>query len=267
MTTTSPLLSRSTLLLNLVLSTVVLSSTSAFSPPSPLSNVPSLPSSTITSESNRPLHKNRSAASSPFITSKTRATSSLNSRHDEVWTLQSSRDDNDETSATTSPTTSTTATATVAKQTPQLLENRAGEDGYSLLRRPVTFDADVDPTFEVPRAMDEEEDRRLRDGNREWFEGRVERRSRGILGDYANRDFGTSDSNDVENGDGWSVDSDGLRGGARNNPQQKKARGKSARFEESDQQLDMYQRTLDTLDYPLVLRALAKECSTVPGQI
>jgi len=114
--------------------------------------------------------------------------------------------------------------------------------------------------------MDEEEDRRLRDGNREWFEGRVERRSRGILGDYANRDFGTSDSNDVENGDGWSVDSDGLRGGARNNPQQKKARGKSARFEESDQQLDMYQRTLDTLDYPLVLRALAKECSTVPGK-
>lgn len=115
--------------------------------------------------------------------------------------------------------------------------------------------------------MDEEEDRRLRDGNREWFEGRVERRSRGILGEYANRDFGKSDNNDDHNGDGWSVDSNGLTGGARNNLQQKKAGGKSARFEESDQQLDMYQRTLDTLDYPLVLRALAKECSTVPGKL
>ena len=41
------------------------------------------------------------------------------------------------------------------------------------LRRPVTFDADVDPTFNAARAVDEDKERRLDNENKIWFEERV----------------------------------------------------------------------------------------------
>ena len=37
----------------------------------------------------------------------------------------------------------------------------------------MTFDADVDPTFDAARAVDEDEERRLDDEKKIWFEERV----------------------------------------------------------------------------------------------
>ena len=50
---------------------------------------------------------------------------------------------------------------------------RAGKDGYSVLRRPVTFDAGVDPKFDAAWAVDEDEERRLDDEKKFWFKERV----------------------------------------------------------------------------------------------
>ena len=44
----------------------------------------------------------------------------------------------------------------------------AGDDGDSVLRHPVTFNADVNPTFDATRAVDEDEERRLDDENKIW---------------------------------------------------------------------------------------------------
>ena len=51
--------------------------------------------------------------------------------------------------------------------------SRAGEDGYSALRRQVTLDADIDSTFDTARAVDEDKDRRMDNKNKLWFEERV----------------------------------------------------------------------------------------------
>lgn len=134
-------------------------------------------------------------------------------------------------------------------------DSRAGEDGYSLLRRPVTFDADVDPTFAAPRVLDEKEEEQLNDANKNWYEernsggqnfGRKKDQSNSIMGEFG--DLLQNSNND-----------DAI---AKNNNKKLQA----TRQNEEDQHLDMTQRTLETLDYPLVLRALAKECSTVKGQ-
>ena len=49
----------------------------------------------------------------------------------------------------------------------------AGDDGYSVLRCPVTFDANVDPTFDLAWAVDEDKERRLDDEHKLWFNKRV----------------------------------------------------------------------------------------------
>ncbi len=135
-------------------------------------------------------------------------------------------------------------------------DSRAGEDGYSLLRRPVTFDADVDPTFDAPLVLDEREEEQLMDANKNWYEERSSGRrtpgkkkdqssKSGILGEYA-------DVLQISNEDTSAKNSNKLQASTRQN--------------EEDQHLDMHQRTLETLDYPLLLRALANECSTMRGK-
>ncbi|KAL7539177.1 hypothetical protein ACHAXR_010213 [Thalassiosira sp. AJA248-18] len=124
-------------------------------------------------------------------------------------------------------------------------DSRAGEDGYSVLRRPLTFDADVDPTFDAPKVLDEKEEERLDDVNRLWYEEKSG--GGGVLGEYAVE----ADSSNTEI----------LNQGASSSGSGKQ----HTRQMEEDQQLDMHQRTLDTLDYPLVLRALADECESVFG--
>ena len=55
----------------------------------------------------------------------------------------------------------------------------AGEDGDSVLRCPVTFDADVDPTFDAAQAVDEDVERRLHDENTLLSEKRVAGQDKG----------------------------------------------------------------------------------------
>ena len=55
---------------------------------------------------------------------------------------------------------------------------RAGDDGDSVLRRPVTFDADVDQTFDMAWAVDKEKERLLvnentRSGSRRGWRDRM----------------------------------------------------------------------------------------------
>ena len=121
-----------------------------------------------------------------------------------------------------------------ASSTTFVRESRAGEDGFSLLRRPVTFDPEKDVSYAAPKLLDEEEEEDLRNSkNRLWFEERTSS-SNEILGDFA-----------VQNTD---------------TPQQNPLGHNTLNVE--DQNIDMHQRTLDTLDYPVVQRALADECET-----
>ena len=41
--------------------------------------------------------------------------------------------------------------------------SRMGSNKYLMLRRPVTFDADVNPTYDVAHAMDKDKERWLKD--------------------------------------------------------------------------------------------------------
>ena len=42
-----------------------------------------------------------------------------------------------------------------------------------MLHRPVAFDADDDPTFDAPQALDDDEERQLDDATKLWFKERV----------------------------------------------------------------------------------------------
>ena len=131
-----------------------------------------------------------------------------------------------------------------AKQTPPEYQRdlRAGEEGYSLLRRPVTFDT-ADPVFDAPKSLNEDDERDR------WFtgasasgesdNGRVD-----LLGDFADADniVKITHENVVTNN------------------------GVKKRQREEDQHLDMHVRSMETLDYRLIVNALSEECSTVRGK-
>ena len=140
-------------------------------------------------------------------------------------------------------------------------DSRAGEDGYSLLRRPVTFDADVDPTFDAPLVLDEREEEQLMDANKNWYE---DKRSSDSRRTPAGKKKDQSSKNSIlgEFADVLKISNDGEI--AKNNNSNNNLQ--ATRQNEEDQHLDMHQRTLETLDYPLVLRALANACSTMKGR-
>ncbi|KAL3802337.1 hypothetical protein HJC23_007162 [Cyclotella cryptica] len=134
---------------------------------------------------------------------------------------------------------------------------RAGEEGYSLIRRPVAFD-DSDPIFQAPRSLREEEEAKRNDVNREWFESRRSKGAAadaGVLGEYASIVNGGSKDSDSGMEDMTGRVGNGLNGKIH-----------KTRQREEDQQLDMHRRTLETLDYQLVLKALSEECGTVKGR-
>ena len=121
---------------------------------------------------------------------------------------------------------------------------RAGSDGYSVLRQPVSrgsWDPEADPDFQVPTSLDERQEspQQLDDS---WWKERNKQRGR------------------IPGGKQSKLQRDGksLPGGpftsSRTAPSEK------------EEDLNLFQRSLDTLDFPRVLRALQAECSTVPGQ-
>ncbi len=129
---------------------------------------------------------------------------------------------------------------------------RAGENGYSILRRPISsssFNID-DPTFDAPRLLDSiEERRRSEDVNRIWFEEqRPLQRSPLSMANSVNTATSTtiSSANNVVDGS----TSASTPGGT---------------LAESAT-VDLHKRTVDTLDYHLILRALAAECTSAFGK-
>ncbi|KAI2507239.1 DNA-binding domain of DNA mismatch repair MUTS family [Fragilaria crotonensis] len=110
---------------------------------------------------------------------------------------------------------------------------RAGEAGYSLIRQPVKWDPDAVPTFGAPTSLREEDSARK---DAEWLNQRMQQ-----------------------------------RGGKSNIPMtaavsQSEARAVAAKQAEQMEDLNLFQRTLDTLDYPIVLKALRGMCTTRPAR-
>jgi DNA mismatch repair protein MutS2 len=110
-----------------------------------------------------------------------------------------------------------------------------------LLRRPVDFDIS-DPTFDAPKSLREEDEKRNNDLDRRWFEERTLRGSIAAAGSDAVK----------------SINGDSQRQTAHTNHKK--------RQREEDQHLDMHSRTMETLDYRLILQALREECGTVRGR-
>ena len=104
---------------------------------------------------------------------------------------------------------------------------RAGASGYSLLRQPVQWDPNATPDFPIPAFVDE-----------------------------------TMDS-PKRLDESWMMAPN--RGGTTNPPAFQRNKPSSIVTPPSEP-LNLVQRTLDTLDYPLVLQALRQECGTVPAR-
>ena len=126
-------------------------------------------------------------------------------------------------------------------------DERAGRGGYSVLRRPLTWDDESDPTFAPPKSLDDDENTARR-SNVDWFEGKKEQQNKKM------QNGNTISKQSAEDVLGTPTKS-----------------ANHHRTEESNQDLqlqslDLHRRTLDTLDYPLVLGALGEECATVPAR-
>jgi len=117
------------------------------------------------------------------------------------------------------------------------IDARAGTEGYSLLRQPATWNVDEDPEFEPPTALREEDENIFQQDDSLWWSNNI-------------RGLGTSIT---KNG----------RDSSNQNPE--KQRPTSAALEQDDE-LDLYQRSLDSIDYPKVLLALRQECTTAAAK-
>ena len=109
---------------------------------------------------------------------------------------------------------------------------RAGMDGYSLMRQPLSrenWNPQVDPNYEVPDRLDENSGEQQ---DQLWW----------------------SDRSNIQRRQGQKMQSDtgGGKSGSRNGT--------------LGETLDLFQRSVDTLDFPYVLKALREECFTSPGR-
>jgi len=104
---------------------------------------------------------------------------------------------------------------------------RAGSGGFSVLRQPLNWNPDEVPNFEAPSSLREED--KVRE-NIDWLSDRSNHSKNSKKSTTATQQIGLS---------------------------------KPA---ETSDDLDLFKRTLDTLDYPIVLDALQAECVTLPGR-
>jgi DNA mismatch repair protein MutS2 len=126
---------------------------------------------------------------------------------------------------------SSTSTATTITATPTDSSARAGKDGYSLTRQPLqreTWDASVDPTFQTPKTLDDNKINNKVD--MDWWSSRKQSSTR-----ETSKDKSTLNENDIKT-------------------------------ITSSTTLNLFQRSFDTLDFPTVLRALQRECFTIPAK-
>ncbi len=112
---------------------------------------------------------------------------------------------------------------------------RAGQDGYSLLRQPLqrdTWDSSTDPNFKAPKKLNDEGSALDRQ-NADWWSSKQEQNRKGVM------DFNAL---------------------PRANPTPQSS------LSAEDQTLDLFQRSSDTLDFPIILGALRTQCFTVPAK-
>lgn len=111
---------------------------------------------------------------------------------------------------------------------------RAGQDGYSLMRQPLqrdTWDSSSDPKFKAPKTL---------------------------------KDNGTGV--DKKNSDWWSSKQNRAKDDWKTEAVPRMAEPTPSSLEVDDQTLDLFQRSSDTLDFPIILGALRAQCYTVPGK-
>lgn len=114
-------------------------------------------------------------------------------------------------------------------------EVQAGRDGYSLLRQPVNWDIENDPEFDAPSTLREEDEKAFREEDDSlWWSKNIKLAKKGPQSDEK--------------------------------VMQEKILARPAPSIARDEDLDLYQRSLDTLDFPKVLQSLYQECSTVPAR-
>jgi DNA mismatch repair protein MutS2 len=99
---------------------------------------------------------------------------------------------------------------------------RAGEKGYSLLRRPVDWDPNSDPDFGVPQTLQDETSSIDSWKDEAWWSANLEKKENRAPPDIT--------------------------------------------MDDEDKELDLYQRSWDTLDFEPILQALQDECLTVPAR-
>jgi len=115
---------------------------------------------------------------------------------------------------------------------------RAGQDGFSLLRQPLqrdTWDSSRDPKFKAPKELND-------DGRK----------------------------SDKRDSDWWSSKKNGARVDRTNAVSYNDARSSEvplpSAIPDGDQTLDLFQRSSDTLDFPIILGALRAQCYTIPAK-
>lgn len=109
------------------------------------------------------------------------------------------------------------------------------------MRQPVRWDTELDPTFTVPTSLsDREDDMGQKQLDDDWWASRVDKRSNGVTRYAASVQYGE----------------------VRSKPPSPISDADSDR-----QSLNLFQRSLDTLDYPRLLNALYDECSTAPARM
>lgn len=128
---------------------------------------------------------------------------------------------------------------------PELSRNsnaRAGQDGYSLMRQPLqrdTWDSAKDPTFRAPKSLDDDAKKNADTKNSDWWSSKQQQTRR--------REGKTDVFSKI-----------GFNQAAANPP--------SPPVAPEDQILDLFQRSSDTLDFPMILGALRALCHTVPAK-
>lgn len=110
---------------------------------------------------------------------------------------------------------------------------RAGEDGYSVIRQPANWDLENDPVFDVPDSLQEESSSLFQNQlDDEW----------------------------------WFQQQSSSKQQQQNQQPTTQQQQRTLEIPQTVQELDLLQRSLDTLDFPRVLEALYQECSTVPAK-
>ncbi len=136
------------------------------------------------------------------------------------------------------------------QQQQQQTENKkAGEEGYSILRQPLNWDTETDPRFDAPKCLDETKEESYKTRDADWYQSR-------ILGGTNTNRLGEEVQSGEDSKTGQNIIG-----------QQQQQQQQHHRKEEFNQEINLSQRTLDTLDYPIILKALRTECSTKPAQI